>query len=170
MSDESLPQLTKAPIPVQTHTLRLEERIAKGKALRDVATRQAQKEWKPPANRPDPVDLLIENSKGRVEELLPIRYGRMMVSPFAFYRGAAAIMAHDLAHTPATGFTVLADGDCHLVNFGGFAQPVHLPHGRRGEKRSNGCPLAVPGFVFGYIGPPWQRTKASLKQPMEVGT
>jgi len=121
MSDESLPQLAKAPIPVQTHTLRMEERMAKGKGLRNVAARQAQAEWKPPANRADPVGLLIESSKGRVEELLPIRYGRMMASPFAFYRGAAAIMAGDLAQTPATGFTVLADGDCHLMNFGGFA-------------------------------------------------
>ncbi len=121
MSEESLPKLTKAPIPVQTHTLRLEERLAKGKALREVAARKAQKEWKPPANRADPVDLLIENSKGRMEELLPIRYGRMMVSPFTFYRGAAAIMAYDLSHTPSTGLTLLADGDCHLLNFGGFA-------------------------------------------------
>ena len=78
MLDESLPQLTEAPVPVQTHILRLEERIAKGKALRDVAARKAQKEWKPPANRADPVDLLVESSRGRVEELLPIRYGRMM--------------------------------------------------------------------------------------------
>jgi uncharacterized protein (DUF2252 family) len=121
MLDESLPELTKAPIPVQTHTLRLEERIAKGKALRDVAARSAQKEWKAPAHRADPVDLLIESSKGRLEELLPIRYGRMLVSPFTFYRGAAAVMAYDLAHTPSTGLTLLADGDCHLLNFGGFA-------------------------------------------------
>ena len=121
MTEESLPKLTKAPIPVQTHTLRLDERIAKGKALRDVAARNAQKEWKPPADRADPVDLLIENSKGRMEELLPIRYGRMMVSPFTFYRGAAAVMAYDLSHTPSTGLTLLADGDCHLLNFGGFA-------------------------------------------------
>ena len=56
-----------------------------------------------------------------MEELLPIRYGRMMVSPFTFYRGAAAIMAYDLSHTPSTGLTLLADGDCHLLNFGGFA-------------------------------------------------
>jgi uncharacterized protein (DUF2252 family) len=121
MSEESLPKLTKAPIPVQTHTLRMDERMAKGKALRDVAARNQQSEWKPPANRADPVDLLIENSQGRIEELLPIRYGRMMVSPFTFYRGAAAIMAYDLSHTPATGLTLLADGDCHLLNFGGFA-------------------------------------------------
>ena len=121
MSDESLPQLTQAPIPTQTHILRTEERIAQGKALREVAARSAQAEWKPPANRANPVDLLVESSKGRVEELLPIRYGRMMASPFAFFRGAAAVMAHDLSHTPSTGLTVLADGDCHLVNFGGFA-------------------------------------------------
>jgi len=122
MSDESLPVLTKAPIPVQnTHTLRVEERLAKGKALREVAHRSDQKEWVPPADRADPVDLLIENSKGRVEELIPIRYGRMMVSPFTFYRGAAAVMAYDLSHTPSTGLSVVADGDCHLLNFGGFA-------------------------------------------------
>jgi len=121
MSDESLPELTKAPIPVQTHTLKVEERIAKGKALRDVASRKAQAEFKPPANRADPIELLIESSKGRMEELLPIRYGRMMVSPFTFYRGAAAIMASDLSHTPSTGQTLIAVGDCHLLNFGGFA-------------------------------------------------
>ena len=121
MSDESLPELTAAQIPVQTHVLRVEERMASGKALREVAARSAQKEWNPPANRADPVDLLIESSKGRVEELLPIRYGRMMANPFTFYRGAAAIMAYDLSHTPSTGLTVLAAGDCHLLNFGGFA-------------------------------------------------
>ena len=121
MTEESLPKLTKVPIPVQTHTLQVKERLAKGKALREVAARKAQKEWKPPANRADPVDMLIESSKGRVEELLPIRYGRMMVSPFTFYRGAAAIMAYDLSHTPSTGLTLVADGDCHLLNFGGFA-------------------------------------------------
>lgn len=121
MSDESLPQLTVAPIPAQTHILHLDERVAKGKALRNAADRQSQGEWNPPVARRDPIDLLVESSKGRVEELLPIRYGRMMASPFAFYRGAAAVMAYDLAHTPSTGLTVLADGDCHLMNFGGFA-------------------------------------------------
>lgn len=121
MSTESLPKLTKAPIPVQTHTLKVKERLARGKALRDIASRNAQQEWKPPADRADPVEMLIESSKGRIEELLPIRYGRMMVSPFTFYRGAAAIMANDLSHTPSTGLTLVADGDCHLLNFGGFA-------------------------------------------------
>ena len=93
MSEERLPELTKAPVPPQTHILRLDERLAKGKALRGIALRQAQAEWKRPADRPDPIDILIESSKGRMEELIPIRYGRMMVSPFTFYRGAAAVMA-----------------------------------------------------------------------------
>ena len=145
MLDESLPELTKAPVPVQTHILRLEERIAKGKALREIASRKAQTEWKPPADRADPVDLLVESSKGRVEELLPIRYGRMMVSPFTFYRGAAAIMAYDLAHTPSTGLTVVADGDCHLMNFGGFATAE-----RQGDLRP-------------------QRLRRSLDRPLGVG-
>ena len=121
MTDASLPKLTKAPLPVQTHTLKVEERLAKGKALREVTPRKTQKEWTSPPNRADPIDLLIESSKGRIEELLPIRYGRLMVSPFTFYRGAAAIMAYDLSHTPSTGQTLIADGDCHLLNFGGFA-------------------------------------------------
>ncbi len=105
----------------QTHTLRLEERIGAGKALRERASRKAHAEWNPPENRPDPVDLLIENSQGRVENLVPIRYGRMAASPFAFYRGAAAIMASDLSNTPVTGLNIVICGDCHLLNFGGFA-------------------------------------------------
>jgi uncharacterized protein (DUF2252 family) len=121
MTDQSLPILTKAPIPPQTHIKRLDERKSIGKALREKAPRQANAEWKPPADRPDPVEMLIESSKGRVEELLPIRYGRMMATPFTFYRGAAAIMAYDLAHTPSTGLNLVACGDCHLLNFGGFA-------------------------------------------------
>jgi uncharacterized protein (DUF2252 family) len=121
MALESLPKLTKAPIHEGTYTLKYDERIAKGKSLREVASRKSQKEWKSPVDRADPVDLLIENCQGRMEELIPIRYGRMMVSPFTFYRGAAAIMAYDLARTPNTGRFLMADGDCHLLNFGGFA-------------------------------------------------
>jgi uncharacterized protein (DUF2252 family) len=121
MTIESLPKLTKAPIQERTYTLKYEDRLAKGKSLRETAPRKAQREWNPPMDRPDPVDLLIESSKGRMEELLPIRYGRMMVSPFTFYRGAAAIMASDLSRTPSTGRFLMVDGDCHLLNFGGFA-------------------------------------------------
>ena len=105
----------------QTHTLRVEERIAAGKALRERVARKSHAEWNPPENRPDPVDLLIENCQGRMEDLIPIRYGRMAASPFAFYRGAAAIMASDLSHTPSTGLNILICGDCHLLNFGGYA-------------------------------------------------
>ena len=112
---------TTAPIPPQTHVKPPAERRAMGKALRQNTPRAAHADWRPPADRRDAIDILIESSQGRVEDLLPIRYGRMMASPFAFYRGAAAIMAYDLAHTPNTGVTVQACGDCHLLNFGGFA-------------------------------------------------
>jgi uncharacterized protein (DUF2252 family) len=96
---------------------------AAGKALRDKCAKDAHATWKPPAERRDPVELLIESAWDRMPQLLPIRYGRMMQSPFVFYRGAAAIMAADLAHAPVTGITLQACGDCHLLNFGGFATP-----------------------------------------------
>jgi uncharacterized protein (DUF2252 family) len=96
---------------------------AAGKALRDKCAKDAHATWKPHAERRDLVELLIESAAGRMPQLVPIRYGRMMQSPFAFYRGAAAIMAADLAHTPVTGIRVQACGDCHLLNFGGFATP-----------------------------------------------
>jgi uncharacterized protein (DUF2252 family) len=99
------------------------ERRAAGKTLRDKCARVAHGTWKPYSNRRDPIDLLIESSKGRMQQLVPIRYGRMMQSPFAFYRGAAAIMAADLARTPVSGIRMQACGDCHLLNFGGFATP-----------------------------------------------
>ena len=117
MIDEQLPKLTRARLVDQTHTFGLEERVAKGKALRDAAPRKVQADWNPPPNRDDPIELLIESSKGRTEELIPIRYGRMMVSPFTFYRGAAAIMAYDLSHTPSTGMNLVADGDCLEIRF-----------------------------------------------------
>ena len=99
------------------------ERRATGKALRDKCARVAHATWKPRAKRSDPTALLIESSKGRMPQLVPIRYGRMMQSPFAFYRGAAAIMAADLLHTPVSGIRVQVCGDCHLLNFGGYATP-----------------------------------------------
>jgi len=100
-----------------------DERRAEGKALRNTAPRAAHGEWKAPRDRRDPIDVLIESNTGRVPELVPIRFGRMLQSPFAFYRGAAAIMAMDLASTPRSGLTVQACGDAHLMNFGGFATP-----------------------------------------------
>src|SRR5215469_7268367 len=79
------------------------ERLAAGRALRQKVPRKDHSAWEPPEDRTDPIELLIESSKGRIESLLPIRYGRMMSSPFAFLRGAAAVMAFDLSRTPTTG-------------------------------------------------------------------
>jgi len=84
--------------------------------------RESHGEWKPWRQR-DPIQILIQASVHRVPRLLPVRYGRMLRSPFAFFRGAAAIMAADLSRTPATGLRVQACGDCHLLNFGGFGTP-----------------------------------------------
>ncbi|HET6555359.1 MAG TPA: DUF2252 domain-containing protein [Dyella sp.] len=107
----------------RTFRFTVEDREAMAKALRASCSRKALGAWTPAKKRFDPIDLLIETSKGRVETLVPIRYGRMMASPFAFFRGAAAIMAGDLAETPSTGIHLQICGDAHLVNFGGFATP-----------------------------------------------
>jgi uncharacterized protein (DUF2252 family) len=103
--------------------LSVRERYAIGKALRRRTTRSEQGRWVPPANRFDPIELLRKSDHGRLPELLPIRYARMRQSPFGFFRGAAAVMAADLATTPRTGLHVQACGDCHVSNFGGFGSP-----------------------------------------------
>ena len=103
--------------------LNVAERAAKGKAARDAAPRAAHGEWEPPADRRDPVELLEEQAATRVPELVPIRYGRMLVSPFTFFRGAAYPMAADLADAPRTGLDVQLCGDAHLSNFGAFGAP-----------------------------------------------
>jgi uncharacterized protein (DUF2252 family) len=99
------------------------ERAARGKAARARVPRERHAEFRPAADRPDPVALLQQQDASRVPELLPIRYGRMLASPFAFLRGAALPMASDLAATPASGLIVQACGDAHLSNFGIFASP-----------------------------------------------
>jgi hypothetical protein len=99
------------------------ERAAAGKALRDKIPREQLGRWNDIKGRPDPIDLLHKSDAGRMRKLLPIRYGRMLQSPFTFYRGAAGVMVADLARTPITGLKVQACGDCHLLNFGGFATP-----------------------------------------------
>jgi uncharacterized protein (DUF2252 family) len=99
------------------------ERMAAGAALRGKVPRASHADWKPAPNRPDPIRLLEHSERGRLEELLPIRYFRMKHSPFGFYRGSAAIMAYDLSKTPVTGIRVQACGDCHAANFGGFGSP-----------------------------------------------
>jgi uncharacterized protein (DUF2252 family) len=99
------------------------ERAARGRAERADAPRRAHADWQPPPNGRDPVALLEEQAKTRVPELVPIRYGRMLMSPFAFYRGTAALMAADLAHGVRTGLYAQLCGDAHLSNFGVFATP-----------------------------------------------
>ncbi len=88
-----------------------------------VALMQVHAGWNPPNDRPDPVDLLEAQAATRIPDLVPIRYERMLVSPFAFYRGTAVIMASDLSTMPNTGLNVQLCGDAHLSNFGGFASP-----------------------------------------------
>ena len=99
------------------------ERAARGKAARAEVPRSSHAGWGPPVGRRDPVAVLEEQAVTRVPELIPIRHGRMLVSPFTFYRGGAAIMAADLARMPRTSLRVQLCGDAHLSNFGAFAAP-----------------------------------------------
>jgi uncharacterized protein (DUF2252 family) len=101
----------------------LDKRAELGKALRDRVPRAQHGAWKQGDRRPDPIDILHAADADRVPELVPIEYSRMLQSPFAFYRGGAGVMAADLSATPNTGIHVQACGDCHLMNFGGFATP-----------------------------------------------
>ena len=103
--------------------LTAEQRVARGRAARGTAPRSGHGRWEPAPDRPDPVALLEEQAASRVPELIPIRHGRMLASPFTFYRGSALIMAADLAATPVTGITVQLCGDAHLSNFGLFGSP-----------------------------------------------
>ena len=103
--------------------LTVAERTANGRAARADVPRSVHATWEPPASRPDPVALLEEQGESRVPELVPIRYGRMLVSPFTFYRGAAYLMASDLSNVPSTRQVVQLCGDAHLSNFGVFAAP-----------------------------------------------
>ncbi|MCB0830490.1 MAG: DUF2252 domain-containing protein [Solirubrobacterales bacterium] len=105
-----------------TSTLTQDSPRFTGKELRKKAARESHAEWDPAPGR-DPLKILLAQGKSRVQDLLPIRYGRMSASPFAFYRGGAAIMAADLAPTPVTGVMVQACGDAHISNFGGYAAP-----------------------------------------------
>ena len=101
----------------------VEERSERGRAARKEVPRSAHALWEPAPDRRDPVDLLEEQASTRVPELVPLRYGRMLVSAFTFYRGAAYLMAADLAQMPQTDLQVQLCGDAHLSNFGVFAAP-----------------------------------------------
>ncbi len=106
-----------------TDTDSVKARQAKGKEARAQTPRSSHAEWNAARDREDPVAILERQADSRVQELVPIRYGRMLVSPFTFYRGAAAVMAADLARTPSSGLNVQLCGDAHLSNFGIFASP-----------------------------------------------
>ena len=118
----NLADLVASSLPKVEH-FTVEERVSMGKAVRTQAPLESHAEWSPSPYRVDPITLLEEQAGTRVPELVPIRYGRMMVSPFAFYRGAAYVMASDLASTPRSGLRVQACGDAHMMNFGVFASP-----------------------------------------------
>ena len=115
--------ITKKGARRTVHIISPDERTAAGKALRDKTPRQQHGRWGELNERVNPIELLHRSDAGRMNKLIAIRYGRMLESPFAFYRGAAGVMAADLARTPTTGLKVQACGDCHLLNFGGFATP-----------------------------------------------
>jgi uncharacterized protein (DUF2252 family) len=135
--------------------LTIDERAARGKAARTEVPRESHATFDPPSDRPDPVGLLEEQSASRVPELVPVRYGRMMVSPFTYYRGAALPMASDLATTPVTGLPVQACGDAHLSNFGIFGSAE-----RRLVFDVNDFDETVPG--------PWEWDVKRLAASLEV--
>jgi uncharacterized protein (DUF2252 family) len=121
--DGKVPAATKKSSAGKVEHFTPAERAARGKAARAEVPRASHGEWEPPPHRTDPVELLEEQAQSRVPELVPIRYGRMLVTPFTFYRGAAYLMASDLAMGPRTGLHVQLCGDAHLSNFGAFAAP-----------------------------------------------
>jgi hypothetical protein len=137
--------LAKLSPASQNRTLRLssqlmrsfEELYEEGRTLRNKCPSQSRGVWKTSRDRSDPIWLVQKSSRGRIPHLIPIRYGRMMQSPFTFYRSGALNMAADLATTPVTGLRVQACGDCHLLNFpvgaiGWPSKPVaHIPQSSR---------------------------------------
>ena len=121
MTDTTVAPRTAAGSRVEHPTF--EQRVAAGKAARARSARSSLADFRPAPDRPDPISLLEEQAVSRVSELVPIRYGRMSVSPFTFFRGAALIMASDLAAAPRSGLSVQTCGDAHMLNFGVFASP-----------------------------------------------
>jgi len=120
MKVEQGPNLSPA---VAQATESYQNRHERGRAARQLVPRGSHAEWAPASDRPDPVELLQAQARNRIQELLPIRYGRMMASPFAFLRGSAIVMAQDLASTPNSGIRAQLCGDAHLLNFGAYASP-----------------------------------------------
>lgn len=108
---------------LQQKAVSWEERRAEGKKLRRAIPRESHAEWNPPKNRPNPIETVMENNRGRQKQLIPLRMGRMAASPFAFLRGSACVMARDLSTSPITGIATVMDGDAHLNNFGMYGTP-----------------------------------------------
>ena len=106
----------------QAHSGTLADRYQRGVSLRHKTPREKHADLLGPSDR-DPVAILAAGDRNRIPRLIPVRYERMLTSPFAFLRGAAAVMAQDLRHQPSGGIAVQACGDCHLMNFGAFATP-----------------------------------------------
>ncbi len=117
------PSMSDPPVPAPVDHPSRAERAERGRAARATVPRRAHAEWTPTAARPSPVDVLQRQAATRVPELVPVRYGRMLVSPFTFYRGAAGVMAADLASVVSTGLRTQLCGDAHLLNFGAYAAP-----------------------------------------------
>jgi uncharacterized protein (DUF2252 family) len=142
--------------------LTVAERVARGKGARREVPRESHAGFTPGMARPDPVDLLENQAVSRVPELVPIRYGRMLVSPFTFYRGAALVMAADLANTPRSGLIAQICGDAHLMNFGAFGSPERrllfdindfdetLPGPWEWDVKRLGASFAIAGRDNGY--------------------
>src|SRR5829696_4381210 len=117
------PETPKAATDHPAAASRYQQRRERGRVARRVVPRIMHGEWAPAPDRPDPIDLLKAQARDRIQELIPIRYSRMMASPFAFMRGSAIVMARDLASTPKTGIQAQLCGDAHLMNFGAYASP-----------------------------------------------
>jgi uncharacterized protein (DUF2252 family) len=147
--------VTRAPESTRSERLTPEERARLGKAARERVPRESHAEHRRPAGVPGPLALLEQQAAARVPELVPVRYGRMLASPFSYYRGAALPMADDLSRTPVTGLTVQACGDAHLSNFGIFGSPE-----RRLLFDLNDFDETLPG--------PWEWDVKRLAASMEV--
>src|SRR3954470_13786188 len=119
----SSPARTTAMTIIQTQHASADDRVAIGKTARELVPRSAHRGWTPAPGRPDPVEVIEAEDADRDQDLVPVRHGRMLASPFTFYRGAARIMAIDLADTPRAGLDVQLCGDAHLSNFGLYASP-----------------------------------------------
>src|SRR5450755_554918 len=123
MGDRPMSRMTPGVLAPPHEVLSPAEWRAEGREQRRLVSRSSHAQWAARADRPDPVSVLEEQAETRVADLMPIRYGRMAASPFAYFRGAAAMMAWDLAHSPTTSIRVQACGDAHLLNFGMYAAP-----------------------------------------------